>query len=572
MQFKNILYFFILIGMLATSCAQQGTLSGGKKDETPPQMDLANSTPNLQTNFEKQDLKFVFDEWLQLNDVFNQVVISPPLQKKHEITLKGKTVLFKFNEDEALREDATYTINFGDAVQDLTERNPVKDFRFVFSTGDVIDSLEVGGQVIDAYTKEPVEDAIVMLYDNLADSVVRTEKPFYFGRTDKGGLFQIKNVRADTFKAFVLIDNGISTLQFDDGEKIAFIDSSIVVTDSTRTVLSFSLFQEELDIELQDEYIKKYGHVNFEFNRKPLEGEIEITAEDFVQKTYVQMDKDSMKLWYDLSEDRNWEIFVRSDTTFYDTITVKKLSRAEFLEENKLHPTKKIKPTTVNSIPPNQPFSLAFVHPLESIDTSFIELLADTLLQRVAPIVTIDSLDKRNLLVNFSYKEKVPYQLTLFPNALTDFFGLKNDTLVFKLEAAAKDDFSDLTLTVVDMNPDKGYVIELLDKGEEIIETLVMSGDTSFTKKLTTMPTGKYSVRIIHDTNKNGRWDTGDYDDKRQPEIIFSSPIEELRAGWEVDATISVKEVKASLPVAPPTPTDTGIPKSAIPKAPKGKN
>ena len=97
-------------------------------------MDLANSTPNLQTNFEKQDLKFVFDEWLQLNDAFNQVIISPPLQKKYDISLKGKTIFFKFHEDEVLRKDATYTINFGEAVQDITERNPVEDFRFVFAT------------------------------------------------------------------------------------------------------------------------------------------------------------------------------------------------------------------------------------------------------------------------------------------------------------------------------------------------------------------------------------------------------------------------------------------------------
>jgi len=132
MQIKNILYIFLLIGIFGLGCAQQGQLSGGEKDETPPQMDLANSTPNLQTNFEKQDLKFVFDEWLKLNDVYNQVVISPPLQKGqsgYEVSLKGKTVLFKFDDEEILRKNATYTINFGEAVQDLTERNPVNVIR-----------------------------------------------------------------------------------------------------------------------------------------------------------------------------------------------------------------------------------------------------------------------------------------------------------------------------------------------------------------------------------------------------------------------------------------------------------
>jgi len=553
MQFKNILYFFLLVMILGLGCAQQGTLTGGEKDERPPQMDIANSTPNLQTNFEKQELKFAFDEWLQLQDAFNQIVISPPLQKKYDISLKGKTVLFKFHEEEVLRENATYTINFGEAVQDLTERNPVEDFRFVFSTGDVIDSLEVAGQVIDAYSKEPVEDAIVMLYDNLSDTVVRTEKPFYFGRTDESGLFTIKNVRADTFKAFVLIDAGIDYLFNQNDEKIAFLDSNIVVTDSTKLSLDFLLFQEDLPLELEDEEIKNYGFVNFKFNRKPLEGEVEITAEDSV-KFYIQEEKDSTKLWYDLTRDRNWKAYVQSDTILYDTITIKKLSRSEFLEKSKLRPKNKLKPDAKEIVPPSQIFSWPFNHPLENIDTSLIELLEDSLLQRVSPVISIDSTNKRNLLVKFSYKENVPYQLTLFSNALTDFFGLKNDTLKINLEAASKDDFSDLTLTVVDMEPEKGYVLELLDKSENIVETLVMSNDTSFTKKLTALPTGNYSVRIIHDLNKNGRWDTGNYDAKRQPEFIFSKPIEELRAGWEVDATISVKEKKASLPIPPPGP------------------
>ena len=179
--------------------------------------------------------------------------------------------------------------------------------------------------------------------------------------------------------------------------------------------------------------------------------------------------------------------------------------------------------------------------------------------------ISIDSTDRRNLLVKFSYKEKVPYQLTLFPNALTDFFGLINDTLTINLEAANKEDFSDLTLTVVDMEPEKGYVLELLDKSENIVETLVMSGDTSFTKKLTALPTGNYSVRVIHDLNKNGRWDTGNYDAKRQPENIFTNPIEELRAGWEVDATISVKEKRASSPIPQLPDSENQIPSNVPP-------
>jgi len=103
-----------------------------------------------------------------------------------------------------LRENATYTINFGEAVQDLTEGNAVPDMRFVFSTGDQIDSLELSGTVMDALTRAPAKDVYVMLYENTADTVVRTERPFYFGKTNDQGTYKIQNLRAGTFKIFAL--------------------------------------------------------------------------------------------------------------------------------------------------------------------------------------------------------------------------------------------------------------------------------------------------------------------------------------------------------------------------------
>ena len=130
---KNFPLFLLLLSLYyLLGCANQGQLSGGKKDTRPPAVDTLKSTPNYQTNFKKQTIKLVFDEWVQLKDVFNQVVVSPPLQEKFNVSLKKKTVSFKFNENEVLRENATYTINFGDCVQDLTERNPAQDLRFVF--------------------------------------------------------------------------------------------------------------------------------------------------------------------------------------------------------------------------------------------------------------------------------------------------------------------------------------------------------------------------------------------------------------------------------------------------------
>ncbi|MEL6922896.1 MAG: Ig-like domain-containing protein, partial [Bacteroidota bacterium] len=192
----------LFVSILLSDCATPGNPDGGPRDEQPPQLDSLSSTPNYQTNFTKQRLEFTFDEWVKLNNPVKEVLVSPPFIKSLNLTIRKKTVRVEFPEDEELKENTTYTINFGDAIQDLTESNPVPDFRFVFSTGDEIDSLSINGSIKDAITGEPVPDVRVFLYYNQADSVVRTIKPYYFAKADKNGSFKIENLPAATFKAF----------------------------------------------------------------------------------------------------------------------------------------------------------------------------------------------------------------------------------------------------------------------------------------------------------------------------------------------------------------------------------
>ena len=145
-----------LLILLLYSCATPTTPTGGPRDENPPQIDTTLSTPNFQTRFLKQDISLTFNEWVMLEDVFNQVIISPPLQFKPEIYIKKKSVIIKWDERETLRENVTYTFNFGESVKDLTEKNPAEKLRFVFSTGDFIDSLTLSGKVVDAVDGKPL--------------------------------------------------------------------------------------------------------------------------------------------------------------------------------------------------------------------------------------------------------------------------------------------------------------------------------------------------------------------------------------------------------------------------------
>ncbi len=142
----------LAVALVLTACATIISPQGGPKDETPPALVADKSTANLQTNFKKQRIELTFDEWVQVQDVFNQVLVSPPLRYPYKVSLKQRTVRFDFDEREILRDSATYTINFGAAVKDLTEKNPAENLRFVFSTGPYIDSLSIRGVMVDAVT------------------------------------------------------------------------------------------------------------------------------------------------------------------------------------------------------------------------------------------------------------------------------------------------------------------------------------------------------------------------------------------------------------------------------------
>ena len=565
-SFVALLFSLVLLESCATVIAPEG----GPEDETPPQMDSLRSTPNFQTNFTKQRIELKFDEWVKLNDVFNQIVVSPPMDpSNYEVSLKGKTVRFDFKEEAILRENATYTINFGDAIQDLTQGNKTSDLKFVFSTGDVIDSLEVKGTIRDAYTGEAIEDALFMMYENLNDTVVRTIKPLYFARTNALGQFTITNVRADTFKGFALVDSDVNYLYNQPSEKIGFPDNLIVVADdSTSKPIKIKVFQESIRLKIKEKFIPDYGKVSFHFNTNPKD--VELTYSQLEQKTYQRMEGDSIQLWYNLDSMRSWNIFLNQDTFLNDTIKVRSRKKADFLEENPLTIGKprrssrkgragnkkkeddqpKVKQVlSSQKINPAKQLVLTFNHPLDSFDVSKIQLLQDTSKQVVKPQFQIDSTDRRNLQVDFKWKEKIPYQLDFLPGAVTDFYGNKNDTLEQPLTIQELKEFGNLILLVESLKKDTNYILEVLDPDGKIIETYNFEQQTDSREEIKYLEVGKYSIRLIEDLNKNGKWDPGNYDLKKQAERVYSKSISDLRANWDVEVKVRGTDLELETPV-----------------------
>ncbi len=590
---KRILYFFILY-LLSYACAQQQQLQGGPKDTTPPQLIKELSTPNLQTNFEKQTIELAFDEFIEIRNVSKQVLVSPPLVYPVVVERKRgfKTAQFKFNEKEVLKEGVTYAINFGTAIQDLTEGNTVPDLQFLFSTGDYIDSLKMTGSIVDALTGEPVENVLFMLYENLADTVVRMEKPYYFGKTGKDGKFIINYIKTGKFKGFALEDQDLNYLFNIPKERIGFLTDTIRITDSTSTDILIKLFEQNTVLDKPKADISTYGFIKLGFRRNPYDAIIE--TETVGQEIYQETEGDTIKIWYHLKDSIDWNLFVRRDT-FVDTFAIKAkpeklnpiaLSRQkapEYIPINPFkslqipfnHPLKNIDAALIifrennqikQSVRTTVPDSLkkgkqhlikeqmdtskntlkdsTIILPIDSInkavDSSFAQSQKDTL-PRIQADFVIDSTERRTLIITYDWKETFGYELEILPDAITDWYGQTNrDTILLKYEVLPKADFGTINLAATQMDSTQHYWFQLLFKNN-VVEEFAVSEKTTHQQSFSALAPGEYSLRIIEDLNGNGRWDSGDYDKKLQPEKIALAKIEQLRAGWDVEAEVEVK-------------------------------
>jgi len=215
----------VLIGLLIYSCANKGVPEGGPKDVTPPIV-VKEDPISFVTNFDKKNIKIYFNEFVQLKDMANKFVISPPLKKMPKVYLRPKYILVELSGD-TLKKNTTYNIDFANAIVDNNEGNPLGFYRYVFSTGENIDSLQLGGKVIDAKKNIPVLGASVFIYENHSDSACINELPSYIAKTDSSGFFRVTNIKNTSYKIIAIVDNDKNYKFTPQGEYVGYIDSLV---------------------------------------------------------------------------------------------------------------------------------------------------------------------------------------------------------------------------------------------------------------------------------------------------------------------------------------------------------
>lgn len=523
---RNLLILFSILALW--SCANSSVPAGGPDDKTPPV--LKKSQPLQETVFFNEGgFQLEFDEIIVLDNVNSQLVVSPPLAEKPDIKSMKNRVTVKFNKED-LQENTTYSFNFGLAITDYNAGNILKNFKYVFSTGSYIDSLQMDGEVIDAFTEEPVENVAVLMYRNLEDSMPLTSLPNYFGISDENGHYSISNIKNGSYKLFALVDMNQNYIFDQPDEKIAFFDE-IFVLDSNISGVKFKAFTEANDKQfIIQRDVKDYGALMYTFNQ-PLENlkiilKDEIFAlEDYRYKLYPN--RDTLKIWFPDYKD-TFTLILKEDSTYSDTLEMD-VTPVFSIEEM---PPFSITPNLSGIVDLNKTLILRFENPIVKWEPEFISLHEDSIKIDLKPYFK-DSL-KTELLIPYTWKESSKYHLLIGLGTFVDFYEQKNDIYELRFGAQEESFYGIINLSI-DLGDTKApYIFELLDKDLNKIAQKIIRGNETFRDKF--LRPGEYNFRLIQDLNDNGKWDAGEYESHTQPEpVIYYPTPTAVRSNWEID-------------------------------------
>lgn len=545
--------------MFSHSCANTTTPpSGGPKDTIPPvivKLDPMDGSVNVPTR--KTKLELTFNEYVVVKDP-KSLYLSPPLEKAPKYKIQNKSVVVYFEND--LDSNKTYTLDLTNAIADNNEGNMYPGFTLVFSTGDQIDSMMLTGTVQDCNTLQPLKGATVMLYKDHADSAIFLKRPDAAVKTDDWGYFCLRNIQDTLYRMYAIIDENNNNIYEDETEKVAFIDTLVrplmKVNDSLPELAKYDMKDTLNCLARKSEY-----ELNI-FREKPSKQMIvnkerigERTAYITFMAPYAQIDsiwmrgvpreklitqfnleQDSLEIWVNDPRKQPDTLFLYVNYMKTDTLGVLN----PFTEEIKLIKPKTLPGKTsrkdikkedttavftIDAKPENVEqygFVMEFKYPV--VKSAFDSLGFRFLNPRQQEskgeyTVTQDTLNlrkyvvrpKAKLLPGYEYFLKVPHR------KFKDVNGFYNDSTEVKVTLPNDDKLSTMILKMT--NVKNKYIVDLLDeKRTNVLRSYIIDSDQDLIFPY--LKTGKYSVRITEDLNRNGLVDTGILLEHKQPEKV----------------------------------------------------
>ncbi|MBJ6369106.1 Ig-like domain-containing protein [Snuella sp. CAU 1569] len=522
----------VFIGLIIVSCANRGSPDGGPKDETPPV--IVKSVPeNYSTQFKAKEIKVYFDEFVKIKDLQKQLIISPPMKTQPEITPLGSASKFiTIKIFDTLQPNTTYAFNFGNSITDNNEGNPFPYYRYVFSTGDYIDSLTVKGQIVDALKRKPETFVSVALYEvdsTFNDSIIYKEVPKYITNTlDSVTTFSIENVKAGKYMLMALKDgNGDNKFQ-QKTDQIGFHNTFIEVpTDSLYTL---KLFNEDIDFKPVRPRLFSGEKIAFGYEGDHSDVKITMTSEvpdDFDYRITKDEKADTLYYWYKPRLEVDSLLFTVSHPTVKKDFTVR------ISEQPRDSLTLKSFPS--GNIGYDEPFKIFGSVPFVNFDPSKVTIIDKDSLN-VDFTTTFDTITNAYAF-NFKKVEDNNYKIQVLPEAFTDFFDDKNDTLNYSVKTKRESDYSKLRIIL--KNAVYPVIVQLTTEKGEIKYEQYASENKVF--DFLTVDPGKYYARVVFDSNGNQKHDTGNYLKKQQPERVSNFELDDdMRSDWDTQQILEL--------------------------------
>ncbi len=530
-------FFTFFIALAFYQCARKGTPTGGPKDETPPVL-LKAEPENMTINFKAQKIRLYFDELVKLNDVQEQLIVSPPLKYQPVLTPQGGANKFiEITIKDTLLENTTYTLNFGQSIVDNNEGNPNSFLTYVFSTGSYIDSLELSGAIKDAFNRKADDFVSVMLYQidsAYTDSTIYQKPPNYITNTlDSTVIFKLRNLKEGTYAIFGIKDAAKDNIFNQKADKIGFISDTINLP--TDSIYLLNLFKEEPDYGVIVPSMVAQNRISFGYFGNG--EEIEITpltqlpdsVNSIIRK---ERDKDTLNYWFTPFEMDSLIFTVTNERLqVKDTFVIK--NRKVGVDSLLLNLNQK------GTLKFETPLRILSNTPLIKADSTKINFINKDSLN-IPYTVVLDSLEN-TLDVIFEPQADEKYIMQLLPGAVLDFFENTNDTLSYAFGTKGLSDYGNLQLNLEGDAIEYPIIVQLLNEKEEVQREIIAEEPRVF--EFTNIDPGNYLVRVIFDENQNEKWDTGSYLKHLQPEKISYYPgVIEMRANWEKIETFILKE------------------------------
>ena len=541
MSQTNYRFILFLLLFVCIGCAKKGSITGGLKDTIAPTLKIS-FPENFSTNFKGNQIKLTFDEYIKLKGLEKQLIVSPPMKNEPLIIPSSVTKYLTIQIKDTLQPNTTYSFNFGQSITDNNEGNPLNQFKYVFSTGPYIDSLALGGRVKDALDREVESFVSVMLYEvneKFKDSVVYTSPPRYITNTlDSLKTFRLENLKAGKYLLVAMKDRNNNNKFNPKTEKIGFHKQFITIPNDT--VYEIELFKEEIPFKAYKPSQVSGNRIAIGYDGKQdfskSKPKIILKNNNQILESIVTQfpKKDSLQVWYKPIKADSLLLNIKKESYVNDfSVKIK----------NQKKDTLSINAVQTGILNMRDEFTLESSTPLVKIDKSKISIKdSKTKITEFTP--NYDDFNQK-LVLNFPKNTSEKYQIQLLPGALTDFFEKSNDTLTYKLETRSESDYGNL---IVDFQNVKRFpiIIELTNEKGEILAYDYSEKNTKV--EFNFLEPKDYILRVIYDDNKNKKWDSGNYLEKRQAEevIYYSKVIKDVRANWNDNETFDL-----SIPYTP---------------------